>query len=422
MAKNFLTLTLFLLIFQQILSEVDNDESKWLDVHDPLSWDQNSGTKNYCQSDKYIDSCRERLESLEKKIADVESEDVLLRQILRQFLQRLNINLADDVAVMKDASVYLSLTNVRLLKDYLENYENNDVHVRERMRSALSGFIIEAQDQTPIFMRYLQPYQPYLILLNISILPIAVLFIIRRIMSPRQLLMILFMWAFCVSFCFTYARKYKEKLAERYERSEGDTCIKNKSFLGEVSDVLLGYLRIKGKSDCLKKYEDILIEPILLIDPLATFGEVLANFFLSPLEVSGKMMNKFFNDFFVDTPLPLAVFKVIFLFLLLFFFMGYRLRTLFFSVEPVFRPQNENLRIEQVERESTPMIQEVKSCPTLPPPVPPHRKPIEKAPSDSNLAIENLLNEIELPEEGVEQISPPIPRRKSTNLPQEQYN
>ncbi|CAD5235609.1 unnamed protein product [Bursaphelenchus xylophilus] len=408
MAINFLVLTCFthlILQIQATSSELDIDKSGWLDVNDPLSWEntQNQRDRGTCPSEEAVSEYQRRISQLEKEIliGKASSEEKLLKHVVRQFLHRLNIELVDGQSVYRDAQVYISAKDVRILRRFLNNeYPDEDVGIRERVRTALGEFLSEASEQTPIFVQYLQPYTPYLMLLNIAILPIALLFILQRIMSPKQLLIILFLWAFCVSFCFTYARKYKEKLAERYDRADReDQCIKDKTFLGEVSDVLLGYLRIKGKSECLKKYEDILIEPFLLIDPLATFGEVLANFFMSPLEVAGKQLNRFFNDFFIDTPLPLAVFKVVFLFLLLFFFMGYRLRTLLFSVEPVFRPQEPAIqRTERASeairtRETTPMIQEVRSCPTLPAPTPPQNPAWKEA--SPTLAIEDILEELD---------------------------
>ena len=68
----------------------------------------------------------------------------------------------------------------------------------------------------------------------------------------------------------------------------------------------------------------MLIEPLLLVDPLQVFGEVITNFIMSPLSVVGVHLNKFFNDFFVDTPIFLAVFKIIFLLIFLFYLTGYR--------------------------------------------------------------------------------------------------
>lgn len=78
----------------------------------------------------------------------------------------------------------------------------------------------------------------------------------------------------------------------------------------------------------------MLIEPIFLIDPLQVIAEVIANVFFSPLSVAGSHLNKFFNDFFVNTPIHLALFKGLFLVLLLFYLTGYRIKTLLATIEP----------------------------------------------------------------------------------------
>lgn len=70
------------------------------------------------------------------------------------------------------------------------------------------------------------------------------------------------------------------------------------------------------------------------MDPLHIVGEVLTTFLMSPFTVGGLHLNKFFNDFFIDTPLPLLIVKMIFLVFGFFYVFGYRLRTIFFTLEP----------------------------------------------------------------------------------------
>lgn len=78
----------------------------------------------------------------------------------------------------------------------------------------------------------------------------------------------------------------------------------------------------------------MLVEPFLLVDPLQVFGEVVTNFLMSPLSVVGIHLNKFFNDFFIDTPILLSGIKLIFIVLVLFYLSGYRIRTIFGTIEP----------------------------------------------------------------------------------------
>jgi len=70
------------------------------------------------------------------------------------------------------------------------------------------------------------------------------------------------------------------------------------------------------------------------VDPLQILGEVVTSFFLSPLTIAGSHFNKFFNDFFINTPFPLTILKSAFLIVLLFYLSGYRIRTLIATIEP----------------------------------------------------------------------------------------
>jgi predicted PurR-regulated permease PerM len=89
----------------------------------------------------------------------------------------------------------------------------------------------------------------------------------------------------------------------------------------------------------------MLIEPFLLVDPLQVFGEVVTNFFMSPFSVIGVHLNKFFNDFFIDTPIFLTAVKLIFMVLTLFYLSGYRITSWFVTIEPSQRPE----RVERIE-------------------------------------------------------------------------
>jgi len=57
----------------------------------------------------------------------------------------------------------------------------------------------------------------------------------------------------------------------------------------------------------------MLIEPILLVDPLQVLAEVLSNFVLSPFSIAGLHLNRFFIKFFENTPIPLALLMAVLL-------------------------------------------------------------------------------------------------------------
>lgn len=57
----------------------------------------------------------------------------------------------------------------------------------------------------------------------------------------------------------------------------------------------------------------MLIEPILLVDPLQVLAEVISNFLLSPFSIAGHHFNRFFIKFFENTPIHLALLMAIIL-------------------------------------------------------------------------------------------------------------
>lgn len=90
---------------------------------------------------------------------------------------------------------------------------------------------------------------------------------------------------------------------------------------------------------------------------------------MSPLSVVGVHLNKFFNDFFLETPILLSIFKVIFLLLTLFYFTGYRyvfwpcyytfnrlfrVRTWFGTIEPAGMPLTFNVGQPAVQPNAVP--------------------------------------------------------------------
>lgn len=82
----------------------------------------------------------------------------------------------------------------------------------------------------------------------------------------------------------------------------------------------------------------MLIEPFVEINLLQLFGEVMTSFFISPLGVAGSSFNRFFRDFFMDTPFHILLLQTFLLVLFLFCVFGYKFRTILWSVEPSFAP------------------------------------------------------------------------------------
>ncbi|KAI6191454.1 Chloride channel CLIC-like protein 1 [Aphelenchoides bicaudatus] len=323
--------------------DLDIDKTGWVNLLDPLSSELHGvGSAQQCENNELISKYQQRIRQLiaendALKTKKSESVDVLLKHILRQFFIQLDVNLIEHSDVNKFARVYLSKSNVNTLLEYLNSQRHSEeIALREKLRFALENFIIaEEQADESGFLLALRRLVPFIIILNVIFLPLSIMSVLRKLVGPRQFIGFFLVATFCLSYYFTYIRKYQEVLADRFLRvhSPNDAC-SPKGLISEAFGVLLTYVRIKGKDQCLQKYEDMLVEPFLLVDPLQVFGEVVTNFLMSPFSVVGIHMNKFFNDFFVDTPIYLTAVKLVFIVFVLFYLSGYRFRSLFFTIEP----------------------------------------------------------------------------------------
>jgi len=254
--------------------------------------------------------------------------------------------------IHKKAQVTLNADSLRLIRRYLASSKvAEEFSLREDLRFALEEFLAESdiRSESSLFTM-LHNMVPYITVLNLLILPPAAWYLFRSVFTFRQLFFIILLISFTVSCYFTYARRYQEVLAQRFERIEKNskqgTCTP-KGLLSEAYNVLLSYVMIKGKSECLQSYEDMLIEPIWLVDPLQVIAEVLTSFILTPLSVAGSHFNKFFNDFFINTPIHLALLKGLFLVFLLFYLTGYRIRTILATIEPAVTPLRNYMRLSR---------------------------------------------------------------------------
>uniref|UniRef100_A0A914C2Z8 Chloride channel CLIC-like protein 1 n=1 Tax=Acrobeloides nanus TaxID=290746 RepID=A0A914C2Z8_9BILA len=330
---------------------LSSDKSDWKDPHDlfnespfivdiaPLSNEAN------CQES--LRGYEEALNKLRIAYAELEkrrenSVDVLLKHILRQFLRDLEVNESTGKSIYKKAYVVLSDDNFDAIRRYLSSQKVvEEIALRERVRVALDGFLVvdNSYDEASwlnLFHRFL----PYLLILNCILLFPALLIVIKSVLTIKQLIWFVFSALFWISFYFTYRMRYQEILARRVytlQKNSANVCEPG-SFVGEAWNALLGLVKIKDKDECLRKFEDHLIEPLYELNPLDVVAEVLTNFILTPLKGIGHHTNAFFNEFFRDTPLWLTVIKLGFLLvvviLLFFFFSNYRIRTILATFEP----------------------------------------------------------------------------------------
>ncbi|KAL7074731.1 hypothetical protein ACQ4LE_005798 [Meloidogyne hapla] len=327
----FYFLTILKLLFAvEVDIDLTVDRTGWIDPSDPLS-NTISQYGNTGGSNKIGYDCGEKFNILLKENSEIHerlnvlhlarenSVDVLMKHVLRNFLRKLDIDLADiNQPVFKKAQVALSVEDLSVLRRYLQSERTvEEFGLREDLRFALENFLIEAdvRSQNSIFA-LLHSMLPYLMLLNLLLILPASIILIRWVCSFRRLCFVVFVSAFGLSYYFAYIRKYQEVLAQRFERANWDgskhPCTP-RGLMSEAFDVLLSYVTIKDKSDCLKSYEDILIEPILLVDPLQVLAEVLSNFVLSPFSIAGLHLNRFFIKFFENTPIHFALLMAVLL-------------------------------------------------------------------------------------------------------------
>ncbi|KAI6243941.1 Chloride channel CLIC-like protein 1 [Aphelenchoides fujianensis] len=264
------------------------DKSGWVDLSDPLGAGRRPGDVAVkCENEDELNDCRRKNEELlrmneELRTQRPNSVDVLLKHVLRQFFLKLDVDVRSSAAVDRHAHVRLSEVQMTVVRSYLGSQkENEEVGLRERLRDVLENFLIRDDVGDGLFV-HLVRWLPTLCLLNVIVLPLAALIILRKITSLRVFLGFFLISSFCCSYYFT-----------RFSRSDvsNNSCAPQ-GLVAEAVDVLLSYVRIKGKNRCLQQYEDMLIEPFLLVDPLQVFGEVVTSFLMSPFSVLGLHLNK----------------------------------------------------------------------------------------------------------------------------------
>uniref|UniRef100_A0A0M3I034 Chloride channel CLIC-like protein 1 n=1 Tax=Ascaris lumbricoides TaxID=6252 RepID=A0A0M3I034_ASCLU len=360
------------------------DRTGWKDPLDPFSPYQ-----EYERDIEKLRNCEEQLKLCRRGNNDIEDpltktgighvngqDDPALKLIIRNILSRLHVDIDRDsverrlktpesrsfgpqefvsfvlTTVTNDlyfkvtyvdrlASVFINTNDVETIRRYL-NSEGESVSLREQIRVILEGFIVQ-QDlySEPSFpIRFGTAISPYLPLLNLGLLVPAVVVLLSSRHSSRSLFFMVFSTAFLVSLFVVYNRKYQENVAARIARSKmaiADHC-KPKGLISEALNILGGLVFIKGKSECLQYHEDLFVDPLYEISPLDVVCDVLSNFIFTPLGIFGRHFNVFFNEFYRDSPIPLVLVKtVLFVFLtisILFWACGYRLRTIFATLEP----------------------------------------------------------------------------------------
>ncbi|KHN87340.1 Putative transmembrane protein ORF57 [Toxocara canis] len=324
------------------------DRSDWKDPLDPFTsyHTHQHNAEQLATCEKMLQRCQQNnnevQESFMKTIDQVgEQSDPTLKLIIRNMLTRLNVDIEKVSYVDRLASVYLNADDLATIRRYLNSVDDS-ISLREQIRIILEGFIIQQDSYAePSFaVRFGSAISPYLPLLNLALLIPAVVIVLSSRHSSRSIFFLVFSTAFLASLFTVYNRKYQENVAARIARSKMaiiDHC-KPKSLLSEALNAISGLLFIKGKSECLQYHEDLFVDPLYEISPLDVVCDVISNFIFTPLGIFGRHFNVFFNEFYRDSPIPLVIVKtILFIFLtisILFWACGYRLRTIFATLEP----------------------------------------------------------------------------------------
>ncbi|VDM71706.1 unnamed protein product [Strongylus vulgaris] len=157
--------------------------------------------------------------------------------------------------------------------------------------------------------------QPWISVLNMMILPPALFFVLRNVMSSRSLLSCIVLVFFIVSMITTYNRMYQEKLAHRMAEAmkrKEDACAPS-TLLEQSFEYLTSFFTFRKKSSCVSFIESQTISIVAEISLLDVFSDVLSNSVFGVLGNLGRHTNRFFREFFDDVPLPVMLLMAIIL-------------------------------------------------------------------------------------------------------------
>lgn len=134
------------------------------------------------------------------------------------------------------------------------------------------------------------------------------------IFSIRRNLFLLFLFALLTCTVWQWFRLYFEVVAKRQDTIHMPAeCIGGKSDVSSTIKSIFGYLyqsvdskisfNSKYESSCSKYYRDVIVSPILEVNPVEAFVEVIAILFFRPLALLGDNFGLSFSNFFQHIPI-----------------------------------------------------------------------------------------------------------------------
>ncbi|VDN50952.1 unnamed protein product [Dracunculus medinensis] len=239
-----------LVISENIDIDLSVDRSNWENPLDPLS--------NYikCNEDhvKQFVNCQYQLAKCSKSLVDKsvnmhhKVSDPTLKHIIRNILERLNVDILKVREVNCVAKVYINAADVQILRKYL-NSEDDSITVREQIRAILEQFVLPE--------------------------------IVAERLSRSK-------------FNSVDRCKTKNILSNLY-----------KSFMGYF------HFFSSQKDECLQYYEDTFVDPFYKISALDIISDVFSNFVLTPLGIFGHHFKVFIHEYYSDSTLVLIIVKTV---------------------------------------------------------------------------------------------------------------
>ncbi|EGT54609.1 hypothetical protein CAEBREN_30387 [Caenorhabditis brenneri] len=223
--------------------------------------------------------------------------------------------------------------SMSVLSKYLNNIAADLPEDREAVRASLSKMIkVIGAAPDPTWQDTMISLQPFIITLNIFILPAAAVVVIRSIVRPRNFRILVFTTFLFISMYSGFNRKYQEAESRRFARfqeSSKDACAP-KGLLSRIVEFVASPFQYRQKSNCLKYIESQTISIFNEISIIEVFSETISDGFFAFMSTSAKHVNLFFRNLYDGVPILAQIVTTFFV-----FSMIVKIRTPFFSYEPI---------------------------------------------------------------------------------------
>ncbi|XP_010163189.1 chloride channel CLIC-like protein 1 [Antrostomus carolinensis] len=319
--------------------KVQDDE--WIDPTDMLNYDAASGAMrrpykaNYHDSeDKNVDavsteilpSCSRELDSLQQKIAKCEKRNANSHEsrsfyIFKRYLNKI-LNEAGKLGLPEEnvGRVHYDAEIILTKQTYLEilRFLNEETWQSGAVDDALSDILINFKhhDYKAWHWRFedtfgIDLYNMFLILLCLVCVVIIIATElwtrIHWLVQLKRVLLISFLISFAWNWLYLYKLAFAQHQAEIAKMGQFDNvCAEKLDWRGS----LIEWLRSKWTfqdDPCLKYYETLLVNPVLLVPPTKALAITFTNFVTEPLKHVGQGIGEFIKALMKEIPFILQV-------------------------------------------------------------------------------------------------------------------